>query len=141
MSKSYVTMEQAICPVCGKAHDTGSILLDSRMRNTFNNHTPTHFDMCKEHQKLYDSGFVALVSVDAGKSDITIDDNGKSIIKPEGAYRTGKIMHVKFDALAAILNIKLPGGLPLMFVEGEVIDHLNSMYVKSTGSSSPKSMD
>ena len=32
MEKSYVTMEQKQCPVCGKIEDTGSLLLDKRLR-------------------------------------------------------------------------------------------------------------
>lgn len=39
--KSYVTLEQKICVVCGRSYDTGSLLLDKRLRERFEHHTIT----------------------------------------------------------------------------------------------------
>ena len=52
MPKSYVTIEQHVCPVCGKAHDTGTILLDRRLRERFDMYTPTGYGLCPEHKAM-----------------------------------------------------------------------------------------
>lgn len=31
--KSHVSLEQKQCPICGKVHDTGNLLLDTRIVN------------------------------------------------------------------------------------------------------------
>ncbi|WP_161961946.1 hypothetical protein [Xanthomonas campestris] len=48
--KSHVSMEQRVCPVCGSPHDTGSILLDKRMRARINEKTIVGRGLCPEHQ-------------------------------------------------------------------------------------------
>lgn len=44
--KSYVSMEQNVCAVCGKTFDTGSILLDRRMQDSMERHTVTDWGLC-----------------------------------------------------------------------------------------------
>ena len=60
--KSHVSLEQHVCLVCGKAFDTGTILLDKRLRASMEHHTKTGWGLCPEHQKLADDGFVALAT-------------------------------------------------------------------------------
>lgn len=48
MEKSFVTLEQHICPVCGKTFDTGSLLMDTRVRGVFDKYTVTEFELCKD---------------------------------------------------------------------------------------------
>ena len=62
--KSHVSLERHVCLVCGTAFDTGSILLDKRLRASMERYTTTGWDLCAEHQKLSDDGFVALVECD-----------------------------------------------------------------------------
>ena len=50
--KSHVSIEQHICLVCGAAFETGSILLDRRLRASMEHHTKTGWGLCPEHQKL-----------------------------------------------------------------------------------------
>ena len=45
-TKSHVGMEQNVCPVCGKAFDTGTILLDRRLRNSLERKTVTGWSLC-----------------------------------------------------------------------------------------------
>lgn len=125
MEKSYVTMEQKICAVCGKKYDTNSILLDQRLRPKFDMHTITGFGMCPADQNKADNGFVALVECDASKS--TPDGN---IMKPENAHRTGRIMHMKKKAFAGIFNVS--GSTPPMaFIEQEAFDKITAEYKKA----------
>ncbi len=52
--KSHVSLEQHVCLVCGKAFDTGAVLLDKRLRASMEHHTKTGWGLCPEHQKLSD---------------------------------------------------------------------------------------
>jgi hypothetical protein len=125
---SHVALEQAVCPVCGQKHDTGTILLDRQLReDTFKEMgVATHFDMCPEHKELWEKGFVALVGIDPDQSE---NNGGK--IKPENAYRTGTVMHINKDLLNHMVNVAVEG--PVVFVEDEVIDMFKKMYKEHTG--------
>jgi len=89
--KSFVTLEAAICPVCGKQHSTGALLIDKRMKDRFEKETVTGFAMCEEHQKLLDDGFIALIGADPNLSKK--EPNGSVTLR--GAHRTGKIAHMR----------------------------------------------
>src|SRR2546427_5891346 len=97
--KSHVSMEQHVCLVCGVAFDTGAILLDKRLRASMERHTTTGWGLCAEHQKLADDDFVALVECDPQRSG---SPNGS--VKPEQAYRTGRLAHLKRDRKSTRLN-------------------------------------
>lgn len=86
--KSYVSLEQRLCLVCGTCFDTGNLLLDRRLRANMERHTVTGWGLCAEHQKLADDGFVALVECDPRRSGSPAGDGR---MKPEQAYRTGRL--------------------------------------------------
>ena len=65
--KSYVSVEQKQCPICGIVHDTG-LLLDRRMRESLERFTLTGAALCGECQGKYDEGYIALVEVDPAQS-------------------------------------------------------------------------
>lgn len=119
MSKSYVSMEQKQCIVCGAIYDSGSILLDSRLIQSMERNTITGAGLCPEHQDLYDKGYIALV-------EATSPSHGANI-KPEDANRTGVICHLKREAADNIFNIELSKTIPMVFVEPGVIEKLNAM--------------
>ena len=119
--KSFVTLEQAICPVCGKNHDTGNLLLDQRMRNTFERHTVTHFELCPECKQFQADGYIALVEIDPKRSVFNGD-----VVKPEDAWRTGRICRVREQVWPSIFNVP-PPTKGLAFVEADVIDKLEAM--------------
>lgn len=117
--KSHVSLEQKICPVCGTTFDSGAILLDRRLRPSFEMHTTTGYDLCPEHQKLHDDGYVALVECTNGGSDADM--------KVWEANRTGRVAHIKRDAFKRVFNVPLDPKLPMTFVDAEVIDKLQKM--------------
>jgi hypothetical protein len=84
--KSYVSLEQHLCMVCAIPFDTGSILLDRRLRSSMERHTTTGWGLCPEHQRLHSEGFVALVECDPQRSGARSSDGQ---MKPDQAYRTG----------------------------------------------------
>ena len=114
--KSYVTLEQAVCPACGRAFETGNLLLDQRLRKRFDRFTVTGFQMCPEDQQKIDAGYRILVEIDRAKSDD---------MTPEGVYRTGEVAYMRCE----VADDVLPGskGHQLVWVEPGVIDRLREM--------------
>jgi len=112
--KSYVTLEQHVCPVCGKTEDTGSLLMDMRLKPTFNKFTTTGWGLCAEHKKLADDGYVALVECSNDQPTL------------ESAVRTGNIAHVRRSAFDRLFNVPAPEGA-LCFMQVGVLEKLEKL--------------
>ena len=121
---SYVSLEQRLCLVCGACFDTGSLLLDKRLRASMNHYTVTGWGLCAEHQKLAEDGFIALVECDPKRSGATAA-NGN--LKPEQAYRTGQLAHLKREVFARLFKVSITHDQVCFFVEPGVIEQLQSM--------------
>jgi len=121
--KSYVSLEQHLCIVCGKPYDTRAVLLDRRLRESMLKYTVTGSGLCPEHQTRHDQGFIALVECDPTKSGLP--PSGYRL-QPGKAYRTGRIAHLKRDTWSQVFNVPIPPDLPLVFVEPGVIDTLSA---------------
>ena len=104
------------------AFDTGAILLDKRLRASMERHTTTGWGLCAEHQKLADDDFVALVECDPQRSG---SPNGS--VKPEQAYRTGRLAHLKRHVFSKMFNVPIEANQPCVFVEPGVIEQLEAM--------------
>jgi len=122
--KSHVSLEQHVCLVCGTAFDTGAILLDKRLRASMERHTATGWGLCPEHQKLSDDGFVALVECDPQRSG---SPAGGGRVKPEQAYRTGRLAPLKREVFAQVFDVPIAADQPCVFVEPGVIEQLQTM--------------
>ena len=97
--KSYVSLEQHVCPACGAPHAVG-VLFDKRLHNSLYRTTTTGYSLCPEHQKLSDDSYLLLVEIDERKSTFGADGS----LQPSGAYRTGTIIGLKRKAAAQILT-------------------------------------
>lgn len=126
-TKSYVTLVQHICPVCGIKFDTGELLLDRRLKDTFEHHTVTGMSMCAQCQKLSDDGYVALVVCDPTKSVITERADKSHNCKPGDAHRTGEIAHVRRTAFNKIFDVPIADNVPLVFIEPAVFTMLQTL--------------
>ena len=124
--KSHVSLEQHVCLVCGTAFDTGAILLDKRLRASMERHTATGWGLCPEHQKLADDGFVALVECDPQRSG----SQAGGRMKPEQAYRTGRLAHLRRTVFAQVFNVPIADEQACVFVEPGVIEQLQSMTAR-----------
>jgi hypothetical protein len=122
--KSHVSLEQHACLVCGTAYDTGSILLDKRLRASLERHTTTGWGLCAEHQQLFSDGFVALVECDPQRSGKPSDADR---LKPGQAYRTGRLAHLKRGVFATVFNVPVAANQACVFVEPGVIEQLQAM--------------
>lgn len=120
MSKSFVTMESKLCLTCGCEYSTGSIMLDRRMRNMFERDTVTGWGLCDAHAQAAKEGLVALIEVDPAKS--TASPDGK--LKPDDAYRTGRVALVKRDVLRSAVNIDIPEDCPFMFIHIKAFERI-----------------
>jgi len=127
--KSHVSLEQHVCLVCGVTFDTGAILLDKRLRASMERYTTTGWGLCAEHQKLSDDGFVALIECDPQRSG---SPSGTDGVKPEQAYRTGRLAHLKRAMFARVFNVPIAADQPCVFVEPGVIERLRSMGEPAT---------
>jgi hypothetical protein len=121
--KSYVSIEQRVCQVCGKAFDTGSILLNKRLRANMDRHTTTGWGLCPDHQKLFDDGFVALIECDPQRSGYLAGNS----IKPEKAYRTGRLAHLRRTVFQQVFNVPIKDEQACVFVEPGVLERLEAM--------------
>lgn len=122
--KSHVSLEQRICLVCGAAFDTGSLLLDKRLRASMERHTTTGWGLCAEHQRLFDEGYVALVECDPQRSGSPAAGDK---LKPDQACRTGRLAHLRREVFFRLFNLSVRDGQACMFVEPAVIDWLQTL--------------
>jgi len=122
--KSHVSLEQHLCLVCGLGFDTGGVLLDRRLRKRMQRHTVTGWGLCNAHRRLFDEGFVALIECDPQRSGVPADQDHMS---PEQAWRTGRLAHLRREALARVVNVALAPDVPCVFVEPGVIEQLQAM--------------
>ena len=137
--KSHVSIEQNVCQVCGITFDTGSILLDKRIRNTMERETVTGMGLCSEHQKLFEAGFVALVEIDPKRSGLKGCGN-ETTLKSENAWRTGRMAHLRRAVFVAMINIRIDDKCPVIFVEAGVIDALQAIIASEADVASPPSV-
>lgn len=115
MEKSYVTLEQHVCPVCLKTFDTGNLLLDDKLRDVFEKYTVTGYGLCEEHKKVVEDGYVILVEV------------RKRLQKGQDPYRTGNTAYLKRHVAKDIfpdMDVQ-----DVAFVEIGVLDKLREMLV------------
>ena len=122
--KSHVSLEQHLCLVCGLNFDTGGILFDRRLRQRMQRHTVTGWGLCGEHRRLFEEGFVALIECDPERSGVPADQDH---MRPEQAWRTGRLAHLKRETLARVTHVTLAPDVPCVFVEPGVIEQLGTM--------------
>ena len=126
--KSHVSLEHHVCLVCGTSFDTGSLLLDRRLRASMDRHTTTGWGLCAEHQRMHSDGFVALVECDPQRSGARSSDG---LLKPGRAYRTGRLAHLRREVFARVFDVSIDTDQPLVFIEPGVIERLQSMVAAS----------
>ena len=91
--KSWVSLAQRQCIICGAVYDTGDLLLDKRMKQSMEKHTVVGHGLCPAHQQMKDDGFVALIEADE-----------------RGENRTGRAVHIRSSAWPHIFNSPAPAG-------------------------------
>lgn len=131
--KSYVSMERQVCPICGDEHDTGSILLDRRLRESMDRHTVTGMGLCDDCDRLDKDGYVALVAIDPTRSTEV-----RGGMRLENAYRTGRVVHIRRQVFGDIFDCDAPEG-PMAFFDDNAMDQL--LEVTSIEERQPSTLD
>lgn len=116
--KSYVTMERHICPICGEAHDTGSLLLDKHLKERFDRYTITGVSPCPEHQKKIDEGLVFMLEIEPPNED-------RSRLNPSQVTVTGRYATIRKEVAEEIFtDTKVE---PISYVHPDVMEILIKM--------------
>lgn len=123
--KSYVGMGFYVCPICGNKHDE-EVLIDKRMKATLTQYEYLGQQFCPEDQKKFDEGFIAFIECENS-------DSTKDVLKQEEAVRTGRIFHIRKDAIDKIFNT-LPIETPFVFCQKEVGDMLTELVTEPSAS-------
>ncbi|MBL5864351.1 translesion error-prone DNA polymerase V subunit UmuC [Serratia fonticola] len=131
-------MEQHVCLVCGVPFDTGSLLLDKRLRASLERHTVTDWGLCPEHQKRFSEGFIALVECDPERSGI-IDVNSmycacEQAFRPDLANRAVAVTSNNDGAIVARNRLAKLAGLKMgepLFKAKPLIDRYNIQIFSS----------
>lgn len=120
-TKSHMSLEQKVCPVCGITHSHNcAVLLDKRLRNSMERHTITGYGLCEEHDRLNQEGYIMLV---AAKNPAD-----KATMQVGKAERTGEIAAIKREVFMQLFNVPAAQAqLPMVYVEPEVIEHLRQL--------------
>ena len=121
MSKSYVTIEQSICPICRNKHDSGSLLLDRRLREQFEMHTVTGFAICDPCSEMCNDGYIALVGADGATGNT---------LKPEDAIYDAEYLWLKRFVADQIFNVPL-GDHPFVFIEPAAVQKVKHLIAAS----------
>jgi hypothetical protein len=127
--KSYVSLEQRVCVVCGVRYDTNTILLDRRLRPSLEHRTVTGYGLCESHQESFDTGYVALIECLPQSSG---NPSHGAMVKPGQERRTGRVAYLKREACAVIFNIPIAPTCPCVWVEPTVLELLQSKITEST---------
>ncbi len=126
MEKSFVTMEQKVCGVCGHTYDSGALLLDQRMRKQFDMKTTTGMGLCDDCKKKKNAGYIALVVCDPTKSTID-NEGGQATAKFENAYRTGELIHMKKEVAQRMFTGIDVDAHPFIFIDIEAAQKIKRM--------------
>ena len=120
MTKSFVAMEQKVCPICGvkHSHDCG-ILINKHLSKTMEDHVTTGYGLCEEHDRLFKEGYIALVGVSNNPNST------QQTLTQETANRTGSLCHIRKAAFRQMFNLpEEAANRPMVFVQEAVIDML-----------------
>jgi len=121
--KSYVSMEQHQCPVCLTTFDTGSILMDMRVRPRFERNTVTGMSPCPDCKTKLDEDFVALVVIDPAKSG---QPNKDGTLGPDKAHRTGDNVWLRRHVAVDMFGEGM-GKVPMAYIDQDIFDKLKAL--------------
>lgn len=113
--KSYVTLVQNICPVCGETFETGELLLDRTLKNSFDKYTVTGFSLCPEHNKMLEEGCQFFIEVRNPPESKTLTIND--------ADRTGRYACMKKEAAQHIFGMETQ---EINFLEEGILEKLEA---------------
>jgi len=119
MTGNFVAMETAICHLCGKEHETGNLLLDTRLQPRFEGRTAaTSYELCPEHKAMVPE-YVGIIVL---KREPHPSEDPMRL-------RTGEYMHVRREVWARLFNVPAPESLCFLGQEGA--DKLKRVFAEA----------
>lgn len=116
---SFVGMERGMCPICGEKHDTGTILLHTRLKNVFpmlGDGEATCFHICDVCKAMEEKGYVALVGVVNGGDEIT----------PATADRSAEYIWLRRHVAEQIIDTDI-SEFPFCYIEPQAIESIKAI--------------
>lgn len=117
-------LKPRLCPICGKSDSSRLILSKEETLAALELQKRSDWALCKEHQKLFDEGFIALVEAEPR---LMVD----GIVKETDARRTGKICHVRRSVAENLFGEAIDPRWPMVFCPPNVLESLQAMVRKS----------
>jgi len=117
---SYVAKAKKQCPVCLDIHESGEILIHKRLKDIPEEKTVTGLELCKEHEKLYNADYLALVVINT--------DSYQNSVAPEDADYTGQILHIKYEVFNNLMKTPVDIDTPMVYIDVEMYDSLLDKY-------------
>ncbi len=114
MSKSHVSMGQHVCPVCGKVHDSGEILIDKRLKDSLEKYTVTGYGECEECKAKIDDDRVAMVVASGGVAG--------DRLQMEDANRTGEIIFLRRYLFNQLFNVEISEDQRMVFIDPDAAE-------------------
>ena len=123
--KSHVSLEAKVCIVCLTQFETGSIMMDKRLRNIFDKVTVVGLGLCEKCQAQADKGFIAMIEIDPSKSG---KPNHNDHVDPNEAFRTGNSAWLRRTLAEQMFpsNLMPEADQPVVFVEFGLIQMLEA---------------
>lgn len=119
MTKSYVTITNKVCPICGKTHDFNcELLIHKQLKEVFDTTTVVGWGYCEECTKFIEEDRVALIGAKEPESGNTLT--------PESADRTGEVLWIRREAAKQILK-EVEDNVPFLFISQEGINAIKTM--------------
>tara|TARA_R110000772_G_scaffold62137_5_gene139683 strand:- start:14726 stop:15166 length:441 start_codon:yes stop_codon:yes gene_type:complete len=131
--KSYVGMAYRVCPITGEEWETGEILMDRTMKDTFEKKTIIGYGFAPSVQEQIDKGYVALVEIDAEKSEkpgFSLKRGGAKLGISD-AYKTGRVAYMKEHVAENMLGI--PKGTEMGYIDIETFGLLEKLQKDAEG--------
>jgi hypothetical protein len=125
--KSYVGMAYRVCPITGEEWETGEILMDRAMRDTFEKKTIVGYGFAPSVQEQIDKGYVALVEIDTEKSEkpgFSLKRRGAKL-GINDAYKTGRVAYMRNTIAQDMLGI--PIGTEMGYIDIETFNYLEKL--------------
>lgn len=129
--KSYVSIACRVCPITGEEWETGEILMDRKMKNTFDIKTIIGYGFSPSVQEQINKGYIALVEIDSEKSETpdSLLKKGDEKMSVSDAYRTGRIAYMKELVAQDMLNISI--GTEMAYIDIETFNYLEKLKQES----------
>ncbi len=108
--------------MCGTKHESNEILIHKKLKDIPEDKRITGYELCPEHQKLHEDGYIALVVAKRYSTD------GRTRMKLGEGDRTGEIVHMKRAVFSKLFDVdEEVASLEMIYIDEEVLGKIKAM--------------